>query len=119
MPNGNLTYKRGEICWVNLDPTVGAETKKTRTCLIIQNDIMNQYGPLTIIMPFLPGAKNAPYVVNIKATATNGLNKDRYIDIGNIRAVDNTRILGMVGVLETEYWESIRTALDIVLGFNI
>lgn len=39
MPNGELTYKRGEIRWVNLNPTIGAETKKTRPCLIIQNDI--------------------------------------------------------------------------------
>lgn len=52
MPRGDLTYKRGEIRWVNLDPTIGAEMQKTRPCLIIQNDIMNQYGLLTIVMPF-------------------------------------------------------------------
>ncbi|BAZ81195.1 type II toxin-antitoxin system PemK/MazF family toxin [Sphaerospermopsis kisseleviana CS-549] len=38
MPEGNLTYKRGEIRWVNLDPTVGAEAQKIRACLIVQKD---------------------------------------------------------------------------------
>lgn len=119
MPGNNLTYRRGEICWVRLDPTVGAEAQKTRACLIVQNDIMNQYGLLTIVMPFRPGSKQAPYVVNVKSTASNGLDQDRYLDVGQIRAVDYRRIFGLIGVLEDEYWESIRTALNVVLGFGI
>jgi mRNA interferase MazF len=119
MLGNNLTYRRGEIRWVNLDPTVGAEAKKIRACLIVQNDIMNQYGLLTIVMPFRPGSKQAPYVVNVKATPNNGLDQDRFIDIGQIRAVDHSRILGLLGVLESEYWELIRTALNIVLCFVV
>jgi mRNA interferase MazF len=119
MPEGNLTYKRGEIRWVNLDPTVGAEAQKIRACLIVQRDIMNQYGLLTIVMPFRPGSKQAPYIVNIKATVTNGLDKDRFIDVAQIRSVDYRRVLGLVGILEAEYWEEIRTALDVVLGFGV
>jgi mRNA interferase MazF len=119
MPGSNLTYRRGEIRWVNLDPTVGAEAKKIRACLIVQNDIMNQYGLLTIVMPFRPGSKQAPYVVSVKATPNNGLDQDRFIDVGQIRAVDNSRILGLVGVLESEYWELIHTGLNVVLGFVV
>jgi mRNA interferase MazF len=119
MPEGNLTYKRGEIRWVNLDPTVGAEAQKIRACLIVQSDIMNQYGLLTIVMPFRPRSKQAPYIVNIKATVTNGLDKDRFIDVAQIRSVDYRRVLGLVGILEVEYWEEIRTALDVVLGFGV
>jgi mRNA interferase MazF len=119
MPEGNLTYKRGEIRWVNLDPTVRAEAQKICACLIVQSDIMNQYGLLTIVMPFRPGSKQAPYIVNIKATVTNGLDKDRFIDVAQIRSVDYRRVLGFVGILEVEYWEEIRTALDVVLGFGV
>lgn len=113
MPQGNLTYRRGEIRWVKLDPTVGAEAQKTRSCLIVQNDLMNQYGLLTIFMPFRPGSKQAPYVVNVKATPTNGLDQDRFIDVGQIRAIDHSRVLGVVGILEEEYWELIQDALDL------
>lgn len=117
MPSGNLTYRRGEIRWVRLDPTVGAEAQKTRPCLIVQNDIINQYGLLTIVMPLRPGSKQAPYAVNVKASAMNGLDRERFLDVGQIRAVDGQRVLGRVGVLEEEYWQPIQTALGIVLGF--
>lgn len=118
MPKGELTYRRGEIRWVRLDPTLGAEARKTRSCLVVQNDIMNQYGQLTVIIPFRPGTRQAPYTVNVKATPINGLDQDRFLDIAQIRAVDGQRILGQVGVLETEYWQLIQTALNVVLGFG-
>ncbi len=97
----------------------GAQAQKNRACLIVQNDIMNQYGLLTIVMSFRPGSKQAPYVVNVKATPTNGLDQYLYIDVGQIRAVDHRHVLGLVGVLEEDYWEPIRTAVNVVLGFGI
>ncbi len=119
MPQGELIYRRGQIRWVSLDPTLGAEIQKTRSCLIVQNDVMNQYGQLTVVIPFRPGSKLAPYVVNVKATSSNGLDRDRFLDVAQIRSVDARRILRLVGVLELEYWQQIRTALDIVLGFSV
>jgi mRNA interferase MazF len=117
MPQGKLTYRRGEIRWVRLDPTIGAEAQKTRACLIVQNNTMNQHGLLTIIMPLLPGQKKAPYVVNIRATAENGLDGDRHVNIAQIRSVSCERILGQLGVLEDDYWRQIQVALNIVLDF--
>ncbi len=98
---------------------MGAEAKKTRPCLIVQNDIMNQYGLLTIVMPLRPGIKEAPYAVNIQASPLNRLDKDRFIDVGQIRSVDGQRVLGLLGVLEQHYWQPIQIALDVVLGFSM
>jgi mRNA interferase MazF len=119
MPRGELTYRRGDIRWVALDLTLGAEIQKTRSCLILQNDLINQYGQLTIILPFRPGQKNAPYVVNVTATPENGLDQNRFIEIAQIRSVDTQRILGLMGRLEDHYWPQIKQALDIVLGFAL
>jgi mRNA interferase MazF len=118
MPKGKLTYRRGEIRWVKLDPTIGAEAQKTRACLIVQSDVMNQHGLLTIVMPLLPGQKQAPYTVVVRASSENGLDQDRYLDVAQIRSVSYERILGKLGVLEDEYWEEIQTALNIVLDFG-
>ena len=41
--------KRGDIYLVNFDPTLGAEIRKTRPALILQNDIANKYSPVTIV----------------------------------------------------------------------
>jgi mRNA interferase MazF len=119
MPNGSLTYRRGEIRWVKLDPTVAAEIQKTRSCLILQNDTMNQYGQLTIAIPFRPGTKQAPYVVNVVASESNGLDKDRFLDVAQIRSIDGQRVLGLVGTLEDIYWQQIQEALSIVCRFEL
>jgi len=78
---------------------------------------MNQYGLLTIVIPLRPGKKQAPYAVNIEASLSNGLDRERFLDIGQIRSVDGLRILGLIGILEEHYWLEIREALEIVLGF--
>jgi mRNA interferase MazF len=119
MPNGILTYQRGEIRWVKLDPTIGAEIQKTRSCLILQNDTMNQYGRLTIVIPFRPGTKQAPYVVNVVASSSNGLDRDRFLDVAQIRSIDGQRVLDLVGILEDNYWQQIQDALSIVCGFGL
>jgi mRNA interferase MazF len=78
MPNGVLTYKLGEIWWVDLKPVVGYETDKERPCLILQNNVGNQNGTTTIVAPLLLGAKTYPFVVNITPTVQNELNGDRH-----------------------------------------
>jgi mRNA interferase MazF len=47
----------------------------------------------------------------------NGLDRDRFLDIAQIRSLDGQRVLGLVGMLEESYWQEIQVALDIVLGF--
>jgi mRNA interferase MazF len=118
MPNGTLTYKRGEIWWVDLKPVVGHETDKERPYLILQNDVGNQNGTTTIVAPLLPGTKTYPFVVNITPTAQNGLNGDRHINLSQLRAVDAQRIKNKQGTLEDVYWEEIEKAVSIELGFN-
>ena len=118
MPNGNLTYKRGEIWWVDLKPTVGSETDKERPCLILQNDIGNQSGGTTIVAPLLPGRKNYPFVVNVIETTQNGLSGDRHINLSQIRSVDARRVKNKQGTLEDIYWEEIEIAVCIELGFS-
>ena len=39
------------ICLVNLDPTIGHEIKKTRPCVVISPDEMNQHISTVIIAP--------------------------------------------------------------------
>ena len=119
MPNRTLTYKRGDIWWVDLNPVLGSETGKERPCLILQNDIRNQNRATTIVAPFLSGRKAYPFVVNVTPTAKNGLNIERYINLSQIRTVDFQRIKNKQGVLEKCYWPAIEKALCIELGFSV
>ena len=41
--------KRGNVYLVNFDPTLGAEIRKTRPALVLQNDIADRHSPITIV----------------------------------------------------------------------
>lgn len=118
MPRGDLRYRRGEIWWVNLDPTVGNETAKRRPCVILQNDVGNARSNTTMVAPLLKGLKNYPFAVNVEATVNNGLDENRRIHLEQIRVVDQQRIDRQLGTLEDKYWPNIERAVGIVLGFN-
>ncbi len=48
-----MQIRRGDIVIVELNPTTGSEQRGTnRPCVVIQNDVGNQYSPTTIIAPF-------------------------------------------------------------------
>ncbi|MDJ0577703.1 MAG: type II toxin-antitoxin system PemK/MazF family toxin [Xenococcaceae cyanobacterium MO_234.B1] len=111
-----MKYRRGEIWWVNLDPTVGKEAKKIRACLIIQNDIGNEESDLTTIVPFL-SPKKYPFVVNVKPSTVNQLDQERGLHFNQIRSIDSSRLKSKLGVLEADYFIQIKRALDIQLGF--
>ena len=35
--------KRGEVWWINFDPSLGGEVRKTRPAIILSNDVSNKY----------------------------------------------------------------------------
>ena len=43
--------KRGEVWWVEFDPAVGSEIKKTRPAVILSNDLANRQLSRVIVMP--------------------------------------------------------------------
>ena len=110
------SYRQLEIRWVDLNPTRGAETKKKRPCIILQDDVVNQGSRTVIVAPILPGCKDWPFVVNLKPSKANGLGKDRHANLKQLRAVDVSRISDKQGMLEKRYLAPIKLSLAIVLG---
>ena len=116
MPKGKLTYCRGEIWWVDLDPAKGVEAQKIRACLVLQNDLGNKQSSLTTVAPFL-ARKNYPFVVRVYPSAENGLDKERGLHLSQIRSVDHSRVKTKLGKIEDYYWEEIKRAIHVQLGF--
>ena len=108
-------YRRFEIWWVKLDPTEGSEAGKTRPCLILQNNIGNQFSDVTIVVPFLE-PKSYPFVVNISPTKQNGLDRERGLNFSQMRVVYYSRFGSKLGELEDSYTQQIEEAIAIELG---
>lgn len=112
------SYRRGEIWWVDLDPARGSEAKKLRPCLVLQNDVGNQYGNTTIVAPIMRQHKSYPFVVNVEPTSANGIDGQRHINLSQMRVVDASRFTRRLGILEAEYWGEIEKAVRAELGFS-
>ncbi len=103
--------KRGSVYLINLDPTIGAEIKKTRPGVIIQNDVGNQYSSITIIAPITSGKKSIyPIEVEVKADE-GGLEKNSLILLNQIRAIDKRRLGKFLGNLKSATKKKVNRAL--------
>lgn len=109
-------YRQLEIRWIDLEPTRGAETRKKRPCIIIQSNLINQGSRTIIVAPILPGHKDWPFVVNVKPSKNNGLDKERHINLKQMRAVDVSRIQNRQGILERQYLKPIQEAIEIIFA---
>lgn len=109
--------KRGDIWLVNLDPTVGHEIKKARPAVIIQNDLGNNYSPITIIAPLTSQNlyKIYPIEVLIKKEIFK-LDKDSKVLLNQIRAVDKSRLIKKLSKLDNETMIKVDEALKISLN---
>lgn len=112
---------RGTIVDVNLDPSVGREIMKTRPCVVIQNDIGNQYSQVTIVAA-LTGAENVlkkPTPVSVfVAKGDGGIEKDSYVLCNHIRTVDESRLGKIYGTLSKLSVEKVDRAVRISLGLS-
>lgn len=111
---------RGDVVLVNLDPTVGTEIRKTRPCLIVQNDIGNRAAPRTIIVP-LTGAEHIekPFPLHVLVPSGQaGTSKQSVILCDQIRVIDKSRIVKSLGHLSGPLMREVDAALKISLGLR-
>lgn len=94
---------RYELYAVNLDPTIGAEIKKTRPCVIISPDEMNKYLQTVQVAPLISQERKIPSRVKIEATSTSGLKNDSFAALDQLKTIDKQRCSTYIGrISETE-----------------
>lgn len=91
-----LVLKRGDVCVVSLDPTIGSEINKTRPAVVVSNNHMNSLARTLIIMPITTG--RYPYYHWIPLQQSEGgLVSASHIITDQIRSVDKRRIQKKIG----------------------
>src|SRR2546425_6029266 len=85
---------RGEVYFVAFDPTLGAEIRKTRPALILQNDIANRSSPITIVAAITSKFDEELYPTEVLVRAPEGgLDADSVVLLNQIRSVDRRRLM--------------------------
>ena len=87
-----MVARRFEVYLITLDPTVGSEIRKTRPCLVISPDEMNEHVSTVIVAPMT--TKGRPYPTRIPVRFKG---KAGQIVLDQIRTVDKARLVRRLG----------------------
>lgn len=100
--------RRGEIWLCRLDATVGSEIRKTRPCLIVSPDELNERLQTVIVAPLTSGGRSAPFRVPIRFRKVDGLvlpDQTRSLDrrrlVKRLEAIEQDKLKAVLAVITT------------------
>jgi len=112
--------RRSEIWLINLDPAVGAEIRKTRPAVIVNDDALGIL-PLKVIVPITDWKSRysaADWMVRLDPDSTNNLTKVSAADCFQVRSLSQTRMARKIGEVSGAKMREIEIALSKVLKIN-
>jgi mRNA interferase MazF len=89
-----MEVKQYDIVLVNLDPTLGSEIQKTRPCVIVSPNEINDHLRTVVIAPMTSQSRNYPTRVKVKHN-----NQEGWVVLDQIRTIDKMRIVKKLGSL--------------------
>lgn len=114
-----MEIKRGDILLVNFEPVKGREQGRVRPAVVIQNNILNENSPLTIVAPITSKIYLKEYPTNVFIQKEESvLDRDSTILLNQIRTIDKRRIIKRLGLLNFYQMDKVNSALKISLGLD-
>jgi len=109
----DATIRRGDIWWIELDPTQGSAIKKTRPCIVLTHDAINRLRRTVVVVPLSTAAKpHPPITVPVSCQG-----KSVVAIVDQIRAVAKHRFKSKIETLSIdeldEVCQSVSTILEI------
>ncbi len=98
---------RGEVHLVNLDPTAGSEIRKTRPCVVVSPDELNEHLRTAVVAPMTTSGRAYPWRVPCRFQRRSG-----FVAVDQIRTVDTGRLTKRIGRLGPDTVTSMLGALQ-------
>lgn len=90
-----MAVRRFEVYLASLDPTVGSEIRKTRPCLVVSPDEMNEHLRAVIVAPMTTKGRPYPTRVRCRFGGTTG-----QVVLDQVRTVDTARLVRRLGRID-------------------
>jgi mRNA interferase MazF len=94
---GQISIGRGHVYLVRLDPTQGREIRKTRPCVIVAPDELNQHLQTVLIAPMTTGGRAYPWRPRCRFQGRAG-----FVALDQLHTVDAERLLKSLGQLDSQ-----------------
>ena len=98
--------RRYDVHLVNLDPTIGTEMRKTRPCVVVSPDVMNDSLRTVIVAPMTSRVRRYPNRVRQTFQGAEG-----EIALDQLRTVDRSRLTRRLGALDRSTAETVASRL--------
>lgn len=112
--SGKNFPQRGDIYWVDLEPTRGGEIQKIRPGLIVSNDIGNEVSSVVMVAPITSKIKQV-HSFEVKTTIDG---KPAKIMLNQCRAVDKSRLLKKLDQIDWEVMQAVEEAIKVVFALT-
>jgi mRNA interferase MazF len=89
------SVNRGQVYLVRLDPTLGSEIKKTRPCVVVSPDELNEHLRTVIVAPMTTSGRAYPWRPRCRFQGRAG-----FVALDQLRIVDVERLVKSFGELE-------------------
>lgn len=99
--------ERYGIYWINLDPTVGKEMKKTRPCIVLSPNEANRHMSTVVIAPITSTLRNYPMCLSLTLKGKKG-----QIACDQLRCVDVQRLGKKIHQLPSPQQKKLRDLLQ-------
>src|SRR5436309_14723559 len=99
-----VEVRRGDIVWIQCDPSIGVEPRKTRTCVVVSNDAANRFGQALTVVPtqrFSSERARRAFMVDLRAPHSN-LSEDRVANASMVMTYDRGRVVRRAGRITVE-----------------
>jgi len=114
-----MQVSRGEIWLVSLDPTIGAEIRKTRPVVVVSSDAIGAL-PIKLVAPLTEWKDYLDqniWHVKVMPDNMNGLAKTSAVDTLQLRGVDTQRFVQKLGSVSPSVMRSIVAAIAAVIEY--
>jgi len=109
---------QAELWLIDLSPTVGAEMRKIRPAVIVNDDAIGIL-PLRVVVPvtgWRDAFQGAPWMVKLTPNETNNLEKVAAADCFQIRSVSTGRFIKRIGAVARDELNRIKAA--VIVGID-
>jgi mRNA interferase MazF len=115
-----IEFRRGDILWIQCDPSVGVEPRKTRTCVVVSNDVANRYGQAVTVVPtqaYTAERAARTYMVDLR-TPRSTLAAVRVANASMVMTYDRERVVRRAGRISADTQRAVDRALGMHLGLT-
>ena len=99
--------RRGDVYLISLDPTRGSEIRKTRPCVVVSPDELNDHLETFLVAPMTTGGHSYPFRIRCRFRDRSG-----YVVADQLRTIDRVRLVRRLGKLSAGTMDAVLNVLQ-------